>query len=123
MSTAIKAPARPTLDEDVWDSRALGASLEHAEASAPEKSQALDDALGLQAISIRLPRQLIEQFKLIAQFHAVGYQPLMRDVLSRFVPGAMQEILESHLQARADAEKARAEEDGDDREPPQRKAA
>jgi len=101
MSTETKAPTHPTMEEDEWDSRALGASLEHAEASSPEKSQALDDALGLQTISIRLPRQLIEQFKLIAQLHSVGYQPLMREALSRFVTGTMQEIIKSNPRAKA----------------------
>ena len=61
---------------------------------------ALDAALELRAISIRLPKQLIEQYKLIGHFHGVGYQPLMRDVLLRFVPSALKEILEAE-QAKA----------------------
>ena len=32
---------------------------------------------------------------MIAHFHGVGYQPLMRDVLARFVPNALKEILEA----------------------------
>ena len=60
--------------------------------------KALQDALGLQAISIRLPKELIKQYKLIAGFHGVGYQPLMRDVLQRFVKGALKEILEQQLE-------------------------
>ncbi|WP_310625882.1 hypothetical protein [Limnohabitans sp.] len=58
---------------------------------------ALDEALGLQSISIRLPKQLIDQYKLIAHFHGVGYQPLMRDILARFVPGALQEIMQTQM--------------------------
>ena len=60
---------------------------------------ALDEAPGLQSISIRLPKQLISQYKLIGHFHAVGYQPLMREVLQRFVKGAMQEMLEAQIKA------------------------
>jgi hypothetical protein len=56
---------------------------------------ARDEALSVQAISIRLPRQLIEHYKLIAQFHGLGYQPLMRDGLARFVPSALQQVAAS----------------------------
>lgn len=100
--------------DQAWDDRTLGASAEHVVVASEETAAALDDALGLQSISIRLPKQMIEQYKLIAHFHGVGYQPLMRDVLGRFVPSALREILESE---REKAEKAEAQL------PPLRKAA
>lgn len=81
--------------EEAWDDRILGASLDHVEVASDEQVTALDDALGLQSISIRLPKQMIDHYKLIAHFHGVGYQPLMRDVMARFVPGALREILEA----------------------------
>lgn len=81
--------------EEAWDARTLGASDGHVVVAGDEHLTALDDALGLQSISIRLPKQMIEQYKLIAHFHGVGYQPLMRDVMARFVPNALKEILES----------------------------
>ena len=81
--------------DEAWDERRLGASDEHVVVAADEHAFALDDALELQSISIRLPKQMIDQYKLIAHFHGVGYQPLMRDVMSRFVPGALREILET----------------------------
>lgn len=40
----------------------------------------------LQAISIRLPKRLIEAYKLVAAHHGTEYQPLMRDTLQRAVP-------------------------------------
>lgn len=80
---------------EVWDDRTLGADEAHAVVADESHETALDEALGLQSISIRLPRQLISQFKLISHFHGVGYQPLMRDVLARFVPAALREILEA----------------------------
>ena len=89
-----------------WEDGTLGCSLEHAVAAPPEMERAIDEALGLQSISIRLPKQMIEQYKLIAHFHGIGYQPLMRDVMARFVPGAIQEILELE---KVKAEKAVAE--------------
>ena len=87
---------------EAWDSRALGADEAHVGVADVSYETALDDALELQSISIRLPKQLINQYKLIAHFHKVGYQPLMRDVMARFVPNALKEILESE-QAKATA--------------------
>ena len=100
--------------DQAWGDRTLGASMDHVAVAPAESADALDEALGLQSISIRLPKQMIEQYKLIAHFHGVGYQPLMRDVMARFVPNAIREILESE---REKAEKAEAQI------PPLRKAA
>lgn len=58
MTTATKTPARPKLDDDAWDTRALGASLDHAQNSGEDSSKSLDDALGLQAISTRSSRTI-----------------------------------------------------------------
>lgn len=49
-----------------------------------------DTAQELQAISIRLPKRLIEAYKMVAAHHGVGYQPLMRDALQRAVPDLLQ---------------------------------
>ena len=43
----------------------------------------------MQPISIRLPQSLIETFKLLGQEHGLGYQPLMRRVLTRFAEAEM----------------------------------
>jgi predicted DNA binding CopG/RHH family protein len=88
---------------EAWDLRTLGASDAHVAVAEVAHEQALDKALDLQSISIRLPKQLIEQYKLIAHFHGVGYQPLMRDVLTRFVPNALQEIMQTQMKQAIDA--------------------
>jgi hypothetical protein len=49
-------------------------------------------------ISIRLPVQLIEQLKVIAQHSGIGYQPLMRDVLSRFARGEFIQVLKQQTE-------------------------
>lgn len=36
-------------DAELWESKQLGASLEHARRVSPEKSKEIDDALGLQS--------------------------------------------------------------------------
>jgi hypothetical protein len=88
---------------EAWDSRALGASAAYVGVADIAHEQSLDQALALQSISIRLPKQLIEQYKLIAHFHGVGYQPLMRDILTRFVPNALQEIMQTQMKQAKEA--------------------
>jgi hypothetical protein len=82
--------------DEAWDSGALGASEAHAELAPAGLDEQIDASLGLQAISIRLPKQLIEAYKLIAAHHGLGYQPLMRDILQRFVPEGLREVLQHH---------------------------
>ena len=91
--------------DEAWDSRTLGADEQFVGVADESHDAALEDALELQAISIRLPKDLIRNYKLIADFHGVGYQPLMRDVLYRFVKPALKEILEEQIKA----EKAKPE--------------
>ena len=54
-------------------------------------------------ISIRLEQDLIESFKLSGPKYDMGYQPLMREALKRFVEG------EFKLMASETLEKQRAE--------------
>jgi len=74
----------------------LGQSVEHARPVSVEHQVAVDDALGLQMISIRLPKSLIEDLKLIANQQGLGYQPLIRRVLLRFA--AMEFRAQAHEQ-------------------------
>lgn len=84
---------------EAWDSRALGADEQFVAVADESHTAALEEALELQAISIRLPREMVRNYKLIADFHGVGYQPLMRDVLHRFVAPELRAILEMQLKA------------------------
>ena len=70
---------------DQWESRQLGASAKHAIASPPGENEAVDQALGLQAISIRLQSTLIDDLKEIAKETGLAYQPLIRMVLTTYV--------------------------------------
>jgi predicted DNA binding CopG/RHH family protein len=90
---------------DAWDDGALGRDEAHVERADGSHEAALDEALEMRSISIRLPKQLIKQYKLIANYHGVGYQPLMRDVMARFVPNALKEILEEEQKKAAVAAK------------------
>ena len=84
---------------EAWEDGELGRDTQFVEVAGEEHESALNEALEMQAISIRLPKELIKHYKLIAGFHGVGYQPLMRDILHRFVQGALKEILEEQIKA------------------------
>jgi hypothetical protein len=76
-----------------WDERKLGADPAFVGVADASHEDALQEALELQAISIRLPKELIRQYKLVAEFHGLGYQPLMREVLQRFVASELKQML------------------------------
>lgn len=93
---------------EAWESGALGRDPAHAKRAPRELEQQVDDALGLQAISIRLSKELIEDFKFIAKMHGVGYQPLMRDALKRFAESEYKRIAVQLANEKAAEEKERA---------------
>ncbi len=78
---------------EAWEKGDLGRDERFVARAPKESEQQLDESLGMQAISIRLPKDLIEQFKLIAKINGVGYQPLMRDALKRFAESETKIIL------------------------------
>lgn len=79
-------------NEEAWDTGELGADEKFVEV-APKPEVSIDDSLGLQAISIRLERSLIDDFKMIAQLNGLGYQPLMRQALKRFADCEKKRVL------------------------------
>jgi predicted DNA binding CopG/RHH family protein len=72
-------------EETCWDNRELGVSEEHVRKASPERENALDERLGLQTISIRLQKSLIENLKKLAEDDGIGYQPYVRQLLMRHV--------------------------------------
>jgi predicted DNA binding CopG/RHH family protein len=72
-------------DTELWETRKLGASAEHAVSISEEEDKAIDDSLGLQAITMRLQKELVEQLKLLAKKEGLGYQPYIRQLLTRHV--------------------------------------
>lgn len=89
MTQAAKIPGT----EEAWDNGKLGADEKHVQVADKALQDAVTNSLGMQAISIRMPRDLVEQYKLIAHYNGIGYQPLMRDALARFATGEMKRIL------------------------------
>ena len=89
MAKTKKRTTRP----DPWESGELGRDERFVRRMSAAENARVDQALGLRMISIRLPERLIERLKTIAQHNGVGYQPLMRDVLSRFARGELIQVL------------------------------
>ncbi len=72
-------------DTELWESRKLGASAKHAVRISLEEDKAIDDSLGLQAITMRLQKELVEQLKILAKKEGLGYQPYIRQLLTKHV--------------------------------------
>jgi hypothetical protein len=99
--------------DEAWDEAGpLGNDFAHVQPLKEDIDAQIDEALELQLISIRLQKSLIEDFKAIAALRHVGYQPLMRQVLNRFVECEKKQILQERvleMEERIRKEKAHAE--------------
>jgi predicted DNA binding CopG/RHH family protein len=98
-------------DAQKWDDRELGASEEHVEVASEAEMLAFNDALSLQAISIRLQKNLIEDLKTIAQSYGIGYQPMVRDLLQRFVLAEKKQELQRKLAKLTEQEEKHQQDD------------
>jgi len=78
---------------EAWEDGSLGREEEFIRVSKNVDDAALNEAAGLQPISIRLQKSLIEDFKMIAEINGIGYQPLIRQVLKRFADSEKRRIL------------------------------
>jgi hypothetical protein len=93
---------------EAWENGELGQDADHAVAAPVGLAQQIDDVLGMQMISIRLPKELIEEYKMIARVHKLGYQPLMRDALKRFAEGEIKKLAVQYANEKAAKEKAKS---------------
>ncbi|MBP4059025.1 hypothetical protein [Aeromonas sp. Prich7-2] len=78
--------------EDAWDSGVLGTDESYVAVSHHSTDDLINEALSLQPISIRLQKGLIDNLKTIAELNGIGYQPLVRQALTRFVDCEMKRI-------------------------------
>ncbi len=105
MSPQITIPGT----DQAWESGQLGAEDAFVGHLTAEEIAAdvvlIQGSLGLQPISIRLEKTLIESFKTIATIEGLGYQTLMREALKRFADCEMRRILGN---VAADVQRARA---------------
>jgi hypothetical protein len=59
----------------------------HSIPATDQDEGALDDAMELQMISIRLPQSVVENLKVMAKKEGIGYQPYTRQVLIHHTQG------------------------------------
>jgi uncharacterized protein (DUF4415 family) len=83
---------------EAWENGDLGMDIKYARAVDRKNGNQIDDVLGLQMISIRLEKDLIESYKLLGSKYDMGYQPLMREALKRFVEGEFKLIASEALE-------------------------
>jgi hypothetical protein len=83
--------------DKAWDSEELGNDERYAAVADEDIETQIDEALELQLISIRLQKSLIDDFKALAKLNRVGYQPLMRQVLTRFADCEKKRVLRERV--------------------------
>lgn len=66
---------------------AAGKRGSHSTAATDEDEAALEEAMELQMISIRLPQSVVENLKVMAKKEGIGYQPYTRQVLIHHTQG------------------------------------
>ena len=81
-----------------WEEGKLGLNPDTAKRAPAEEAAAIDAALGLRPISIRLEHQLIADLKEIAKHEGIGYQPMIRDLLHRFASHELPLVLAKRLE-------------------------
>lgn len=114
--------------DDAWDEGSLGRDPAYAKRvpiSAAHRAK-LDEKLHLQAISIRLPDALLADLKAIAKVNGLGYQPLIRQVLTRFAHAELKAFAREALGATettVERNSGSDEADSAPDEPTQRRAA
>lgn len=82
------------LDEQ-WESGALGRDADHVRRASADVEAELDRTLAMKLVTMRLPVPMIDALKAIATFHGIGYQPMIRDLLGRFIKSEVPTILEA----------------------------
>ena len=81
---------------EAWEDGTLGCDAEFAKI-ADIDIETVAKAIGLKSISIRMQPELLEELKMIADIHGLGYQPLIKQVLRRFVDAETKTLLrEAH---------------------------
>ena len=111
---------------EAWENGELGKSDAHVRKTSLDTEQQIDEALGLQAISIRLPKATIEVYKNLAKMHGVGYQPLMRDAICRWAESELKMLLAGAVESQRTLAKKKPGKDHAEAAhdaPPMKKAA
>lgn len=91
--------------DEAWDSGELGRDEQFVKIEKTLDESSVNESLGLQMISIRLQKSLIDDLKMIAELNGLGYQPLVRQILTRFAEAEKKQLLSNAVhKARAATE-------------------
>jgi len=77
---------------DTWENGEYGLDEAFIKVTDAAEAAKVDGALDLKMISIRLQNDLIKKLKLIAKYHGIGYQSLIRNLLYKFVRSELSHI-------------------------------
>ena len=80
---------------EAWEQGLLGADERYCKVAKIDQAE-IDESLGLQAISIRMPTNLLDDLKTIAEINGMGYQSLVKQILKRFVDAEMRMLLKDY---------------------------
>ena len=97
----MNAKARITPTEEPWEDRTVGSEEQFVEV-APDINAAVDAALDLHPISIRLQKNLIDNLKALSHLHGLGYQPLIRQILTRWVDSEVKVMIAQRVNERVE---------------------
>lgn len=84
---------------ELWEAGKLGASKETTKVS-DFSVEELQKSIQLQPISLRIQKDVLDDLKFIAKYHGINYQPLIKQVLKRFVDSEMNQILAKEVNVR-----------------------
>lgn len=74
-------------EDDAWR-QDLGVNPDHVRVVPAAEEARADESMGLQMVSLRLPKEAIEQLKTLARAEGLGYQPYVRQLLMRHIKEA-----------------------------------
>lgn len=95
---------------EAWESGELGENLDSAKITSKGRTDEINDSVGMQMISIRLPKSVIDDFKVMSQIEGIGYQPLMRTALIRFAECEAKRVMREYAAMLRDDKKEAEEE-------------
>ena len=81
---------------EAWENGELGLDENYAK-EVQIDNDSIDSALDLKMISIRLQQSLLDDLKMIAINNGIGYQPLIKQILGRFVDGELKKVARTQL--------------------------
>lgn len=90
---------------EAWEDGSLGRDSKYAKAVSKEEQQRLqasiDEAFCLKPISIRMEVESLDSLKAIAKHRGVGYQPLIRQILHRWIDSELKLIAAESMESGA----------------------